>query len=149
MAIFAPFVPVASACCTCVSGLLSLLLQRPRALAIRTACCSDVSTSPLEKMILLADSSVPLAVGRLSEAATRQAHPGFQSRRGLRKVAAALTEQRRKGIGQLTGAGHRGCDLSEMTKEGSFLCLELVRRRAEEAGAEPGRGHGPYCGLSF
>src|SRR3954452_4011815 len=85
----------------------------------------------------------------VQQAATRQAHPGFQSRRGLRKVAAALTEQRRKSIGQLTGAGHRGCDLSEMTKEGPLLCLELVRRRAEQAGAEPRRGHGPYCGLSF
>jgi hypothetical protein len=36
-----------------------------------------------------------------------------------------------------------------MAKEGPLLCLELVRRRAEEAGAEPGRGHRPYCGLSF
>jgi hypothetical protein len=85
----------------------------------------------------------------VQQAATRQAHPGLQSRRGLGKVAAALTKQRCKSIGQLTGAGHRGCDLGKMAKEGPLLCLELVRRRAEQAGAEPGRGHGPYCGLSF
>jgi hypothetical protein len=35
----------------------------------------------------------------VQQAATRQAHPDLQSRRGLGKVAAALTEQRRKSIG--------------------------------------------------
>src|SRR5689334_2583354 len=85
----------------------------------------------------------------VQRAAPRLAHPCLQRRPGLGKIRATLTQQRGKGICQITGADHSRGEVSEMAKKAPLLRLELIWRYTQQAGAEPRRGHRPCHRPSF
>jgi hypothetical protein len=65
-------------------------------------------------------------------------HPRRQSRIGAGNVGTPLTQEVRKGDGQLAGTDQVRRDVGKMAAEALFLSLKAIGRCAEQTRAAPG-----------
>ena len=74
----------------------------------------------------------------VQQAAIGCIHPHRQSRIGAGNVGTPLTQEVRKGDGQLAGTDQVRRDVGKMAAEALFLSLKAIGRCAEQTRAAPG-----------